>query len=175
MKTREQIYGREAAELLRLISSYHCVMRDQLVRMFPGKESKLNNLINHLLRQGRIFSNPERADVFFDSPDTEYDSDMISAIWICCDFAERVEYHCAGDYPVKLSFFSDGELYDVIVIPKGKEALVNCAIEVSEDDGKRIVVLEDIGQAEQINVPNIAAFCLVDQITGKTEYYTLEG
>ena len=38
MRNREQIYGQEAAELLRNITVYHCMRRDQLLRLYPGKE-----------------------------------------------------------------------------------------------------------------------------------------
>lgn len=38
MRNREQIYGQEAAGLLRNITVYHCIRRDQLLRLYPGKE-----------------------------------------------------------------------------------------------------------------------------------------
>ena len=34
MRNREQIYGQEAAELLRSITVYHCMRRDQLLRLY---------------------------------------------------------------------------------------------------------------------------------------------
>lgn len=33
MRNREQIYGQEAAELLRNITVYHCIRHDQLLRL----------------------------------------------------------------------------------------------------------------------------------------------
>ena len=41
MRNREQIYGQEAAELLRNITVYHCMRRDQLLRLYPGKEGAM--------------------------------------------------------------------------------------------------------------------------------------
>lgn len=37
MKTREQIYGKEATDILRNITTYHYIRHDQLLRFYPGK------------------------------------------------------------------------------------------------------------------------------------------
>lgn len=57
MRNREQIYGQEAAELLRNITVYHCMRRDQLLRLYPGKEGVIENLLRYLVKQQRIFYN----------------------------------------------------------------------------------------------------------------------
>ena len=49
MRNREQIYGQEAAELLRNITVYHCMRRDQLLRLYPGKEGVIENLLHYLV------------------------------------------------------------------------------------------------------------------------------
>ena len=38
MKTRAQIYEREAAALLRDVSMYHVLKEEQLLSLHPGKE-----------------------------------------------------------------------------------------------------------------------------------------
>ncbi len=174
MKTREQIYGKEAAEIIRCVSSFHCVRRDQLKRIFPESGDKLDILLTYLLRQERIYHAPDKADIFYDSPEMETDTEMLSAISVLCDFAERAEYFSVGEYPVKIFFFADGELYDVLVVPPGKEALVNCAAREQKEDSQCLVIVEDIEQAEKIDIPNIAAFCTVDVQSGEVEYYKLE-
>lgn len=58
MKTREQIYGKEAAALLRDITTYHCMKPGQILKLYPGKERQVENLLTHLTRQGRIFYDP---------------------------------------------------------------------------------------------------------------------
>lgn len=47
MRNREQIYGQEAAGLLRNITVYHCIRRDQLLRLYPGKEGVIENLLRY--------------------------------------------------------------------------------------------------------------------------------
>ena len=44
MRNREQIYGQEAARLLRNITVYHCIRHDQLLRLYPGKEGVIENI-----------------------------------------------------------------------------------------------------------------------------------
>ena len=60
MRNREQIYGQEAAELLRNITVYHCMRRDQLLCLYPGKEGVIENLLRYLVKQQRIFYNTDR-------------------------------------------------------------------------------------------------------------------
>ena len=56
MKTREQLYGKEAAGLLRDISNYHCIRREQVYRLYPDKDKAvMDNLLFYLTKQGRIF------------------------------------------------------------------------------------------------------------------------
>lgn len=41
MKTREQIYGQEAAGILRDVSMYRALTEMQLLKLYPHKESKI--------------------------------------------------------------------------------------------------------------------------------------
>ena len=54
MKTREQIYGQEAASILRDVAMYKALTEEQLLRLYPQKESKVKNLLAYLVRQGRL-------------------------------------------------------------------------------------------------------------------------
>ena len=64
MITREQIYGKEATEILRYVTTYHCIARNQLLRIYTDREKQIDNLLKYLLRQGRIFTSPNTADIF---------------------------------------------------------------------------------------------------------------
>ena len=77
MKTREQLYGKEAAGLLRDISSYHCIRREQVYRLYPDKDKAvMDNLLFYLTKQRRIFYD-QPADIFCDSPDLEVDRQIL--------------------------------------------------------------------------------------------------
>ena len=54
-KTREQIYRQEAASLLRDVTTYHCAKGEQLKRLYPGKEEKIEHLLGYLVKQGRVY------------------------------------------------------------------------------------------------------------------------
>ena len=54
IKTRAEIYGQEATELLRLISIYPGISGRQLCRFYPEREGKIKTLLAHLEKQGRI-------------------------------------------------------------------------------------------------------------------------
>lgn len=60
MKTREQIYGKEATDILRNITTYHYIRHDQLLRFYPGKEDKTENLLSFFVKQGRIFTDKNK-------------------------------------------------------------------------------------------------------------------
>ena len=51
MKTRAEIYSKEAADMLRNITTYHYMRHDQFLRLYPGKEEKIDNLLSFFLRQ----------------------------------------------------------------------------------------------------------------------------
>ena len=67
MITREQIYGKEATEILRYVTTYHCITRTHLLRIYPDREKQIDNLLKYLLRQGRIYTSPNTVDIFFDN------------------------------------------------------------------------------------------------------------
>ncbi|MDD4509469.1 MAG: DUF5697 family protein [Oscillospiraceae bacterium] len=173
MKTREQIYGQEAASLLRDITTYHCLRRAQLLRMYPGKEDKIINLLAYFVKQGRAFYH-EAADCYCDSADTVIDTEMLAALWVLADFMEQVEYHGADEMPVKLVFFADGEVYEVVCVPPDKAALMTHALVGKEDQiGKRLVIIELPEQIDTLNIPGAAAYCIVDA-EGRIQYFKKE-
>lgn len=51
MKTREQIYGQEAASILRDITMYRMLTKEQLLRLYPGKQNKVQNLLSFLTKR----------------------------------------------------------------------------------------------------------------------------
>ena len=174
MKTREEIYGQEAADLLRSISLYRVLTEKQLLRFYGGKEDKITNLLTHLLRQGRIFYDNTTA-AYYAEPRMIPDPGMTAALWVMLDFIDRIEYHSASDFPAKLIFFAAGEVFEVLHVPLGKEAMV-CHLwtqTVEEDPPRRIVVVESSEQIDAIDIPGVSGFCTVDA-DGQVSYFKKE-
>ena len=175
MKTREQIYRREAAEILRDITTYHYILHEQLLRLYPKKKRDvIDNLLTYLVRQGRIFYDSDR-DWYHDGTEANVDAEMLAAIWVLVDFIERTEYHSATDFPVKLLFFAEGETYDVVYISPDKEVLLEQALLKSgEENGKRILIVENTEQVEHLYIADVVAYCTVSE-AGEIRYYKQEG
>lgn len=170
MKTRADIYGQEATELLRIISLYPGLVQRQLEGFFPEKEGTvISSLLLHLKRQGRI--QPDNNAWFPYGKTQKSDSALIQSVWVLLDVIDRVEYHSPGDFPTKIIFFSNGEIYEIVYAAIGQEALVSHALmQRSRQDGRRIVLVEDSGQIPLLNFPNIAGFCTASS-TGQVLYY----
>lgn len=174
MKIREQIYSREATEILRDISTYHYIRHEQLLRLYPSKKRDvIENLLSYLVRQGRIFYESEN-DIYHDGTEAHPDSEMIAALWVLTDFIDQTEYHSAMDFPVKLLFIAGEETYEVAYIPTDKEMLMERALmQSSAEYGKRILIIEDTEQISQLNVSDVAAYCTVSD-AGEIQYYKQE-
>ena len=175
MKTRSDLYSKEAAELLRVVSEYKTLLTAQLYRLFPGKEGVIQTLLTYMVKQGRIYFNPEaeRYSINRDC-DTNPDPGTIAAFWVLLDFIDKAEYHFAGDFPVKLSFFADCEMYDVIYVPYGQEMVISHVLKGQpEEASRRIILIDGQEQIPEINIANTAGFCTVDA-DGGVHYYKLE-
>lgn len=171
IKTREEIYGQEAAELLRLISMYPGISGKQLCRFFPGRQEKIKTLLTHLGKQGRII--PARSGEYFlcGSELAVPDDGMMRAVWVLLDFIDRVEFHSPGDFPANIMFFSNGELYEIVYVANGQEVLISHVITRNREcGGKYIVLIDDPEQIEALDFPGISGFCTVDG-SGKVSYY----
>ena len=175
MKTREQIYGNEAADLLRNIAMYKTLTEEQACRFYPGKGEAIKNLLAYLSRQRRIYRNPQNSRVSADATcDAKVDAGMLAAVWVLLDFIESVEYHSVGEYPVKICFFAGGELYEIIHVPQGQEVMMNHALAGSRDaPARRIIVVDNPEQIGAIHIPDVSGFCSVGA-GGNAQYYTLE-
>ena len=170
MKTRGDLYSKEAAELLRVISDYKVLMTEQVLRLFPGREEKTKTIINTLRQQKRLWVSPNGKMVMA-TENAESSPATIKAFRVLSDFIDRVEYHCTGTYPVTLSFFLDAEFYEVIFVPVEQETLICHALSgKSEDMGKRIVIVEDAEQIERLNIPGVSGYCTVTD-KGTIQYY----
>lgn len=171
MKTRADIYRQEATELLRLISLYPGIMQSQLAGFFPDKDSTvITGLLSHLRRQGRVEQRSSSGWFSYGSP-FQTDCGLIQSVWVLLDMISRVEYHSPGDFPAKIIFFSNGELYEIVYAAAGREILVSHALkQETRQESRRIVLVEDTEQIPRLDFPNIVGFCTVSP-SGQVQYY----
>ena len=115
---------------------------------------------------GLYFPAPGRPD--------HIDFGLLAAVWVLVDFIDRVEYHSVGDFPAKLIFIADSEVYEVVHMEAGREALLSQVMGRKEEKPSHYLVLVD--SPEQINgleLPNVCGYCTVAP-NGTVEYYQKE-
>lgn len=171
MKTRDEIYGNEAAALLRIVSTYHALTYEQILRSFSRKPESIRNLLTNLLKQGRIFYDSEK-ELICDSPASADAPDygQIAAYWVLLDFGNPLIYHTSGEFPVTINCFANNEEYEIIYVQRGQELLINHILSKAKETVNRLLVVDSPEQARQIQIPNVTAFCTVDS-AGKVSYY----
>ena len=174
MKNRAAIYQREAAEMLHNISLYPGLTEEQLFRFFPEKEATAKVLLSHMLKEGRIFYSKNGRYYANREAQNGADKDLSRCVWVLLDFIDQVEYHTVGEFPAAILCFTNGELYEIVPIPQGKETMI-CQLlrQPQKDAGKRIVVVEDTSQIELLDIPQAAGFCTVAE-DGAVSYYKKE-
>lgn len=173
MKTREQIYGQEAASILRDITMYRVLTEEQLFRLYPGKQNKVRNLLSYLTRQGRILHQEHYYAAASEALD-EIDRWLLAAVWVLIDFIDQVEYHSTGDFPAKIIFFANNEVYEIIHVEAGKEAMISQVLAAyAENPSRYLLMVDNLEQIEQLDIPNTSGFCTVT-LEGEVQYYQRE-
>ena len=89
MKTRAEIYGNEAAALLRIVTMYPGLNMQQLLCFHPDKEEIIKTLLSHLQKQGRIFQT-DTGGYFPSGWAAKSDNSLIRAAWVLLDFIGQV-------------------------------------------------------------------------------------
>ena len=159
--------------LLRDISMYKVLTEGQVLRLYPGKEDKVRNLLAFFVRQGRIWL---VNGCYCAAPDSMDDMDrgLFAAVWVLADFIDRVEFHSVGDYLAKIIFFADGEVYEIIHAAQGKEVLLSHVLAVpGEQPSRYLVLVDDPSQIPELNFPNVNGYCTVSR-EGEVQYFKKE-
>jgi len=174
-KTRAEQYRMEAASLLRDVSMYRCLTKEQIYGLYPGKETVVKNLLTYLEKQGRIV---RVGGYYCDSPESAEDIDrgLMAAVWVLIDFMEQVEYHATANYPAKIVFCAAGEVYEIIHAGIGKEALISYIVserEKGENATKFLVLVDKPEQIDELQADNAVGYCTVTP-EGKVQYYRKE-
>ncbi len=173
MKTRTQLYGQEATGLLRDITMYRVLTEEQIFRLHPGPREKIQNLLTYLTKQGRLRLCGEYYCAAAECAEN-IDRGLLAAVWVLTDFIDRVEYHSIGDFPTKVIFFADGEVYEVIHAAQGKETLVSHVLsDPGEHPSKYLVLVDEPAQIEELQIPGACGYCTVSP-TGEVQYYQRE-
>lgn len=173
MKKRTELNHPEASSLLRDITMYRALTMEQILRLHPGRKESVQRLLAYFVQQHRVWlvdglycAAPECA--------AQADKGLMDAVWVLTDFIDRVEFHSVGDYPAKIIFFADGQVYEIIHASYGKEALVNYLLAAQKEPASRCIVLvDDISQICELDGFNVSGYCTVSS-EGVVQYYKKE-
>ena len=171
MNTRAGLYANEAVKLLDTVSAYTTLYTQQLLRLFPaGKADTIRTLLRRFAKERRLYLSKDETVVSAD-PKFPLNDGLIRAFWVLLDFIDRAGFHVPGVFPALISFFAGEELYDILHIPWGQEAMIRAAIPRRENNPpKRILLLDDLSQMPALHIPNTAGYCLASR-DGKVTYY----
>lgn len=152
---------------------YHALTEAQLLGLYPKKRAKITNLLSFLVRQGRIFQDEHGVYTASQQPQ-EPDHGMSAALWVLIDFIDRVDYHSSSDFPSKIIFLAENEVYEIVYVAYGQETLVSHILSTRDKDPPHYIILVDNPeQIISIDIPNVSGFCTVTQ-DGQVQYYQKE-
>ena len=173
MKTRDQIYEKEALGLLRNLSMYHCLTKDQIIGLFPEKGKQMDNILTYMEYHRRVWRDGER---YYPSQEDHKQPErgLNAAIWVLIDFIRKVEFHSIGEYPTQIIFFAYHSIYEIVYAEPGREALISQLLYAArEQESNYLVIVEKREQIHRIAAPNINAYCTVSE-NGDVQYYKKE-
>lgn len=170
----QMIQNQHLLEINQILSMYQTVSFVQLCRFFKElPEVTVQAMVKRMKKQGRI-TYDYQTGIIRHSGIKEHNKEVISALWILLDFFSNVTYHTVSNFPAILTFYTDGDGFDVISIPCGKETLYNNALTEQQEGNKRLIIIQEISQIQKVNLLQIAAFCLVSE-DGRIQYYEKQG
>lgn len=168
------IHNQHLSEMNQILSLYQVLHISQLYCFFPKlPEATVTTLVKRMTKQDRI-SYEWRTGIIRRTGADDKKDEIISALWVMLDFFPAVTFHTIGNFPSMLTFYTEGEGYDVISVPPEKELLYRQALPEQPGGNKRLVVIQDTGQIRKIDFPQIAAYCLVSE-DGRIQYFKKQG
>ena len=166
---------KETKAIIRVLSDYRALTREQVLRMFPKKNEIVQNIVARLVKQKRIIYDEKTKMLSYGTELKEQpDINLIKAFWVLLDLYDTVEFHYPSQYPAQIAFFMDAKLYEIIKADYGKETVINHLLSLqSEGSPERIIMVDNEEQIAEITADNILCFCIVGD-KGEIEYFKFE-
>ncbi len=153
---------------MNVISLYKSLKLEQILNIYENKENA-RHATNTLIKSRRVFYFPETDIVSSIQDEKQVSNKLIQSFWVLLDFIQKAEFHSISDFPIQIIFFKDNELYEIVYVALGEENLINSILNKSNEDGKRLVIVESKEQIPKINIKNTLCFCQVNE--DKVSYF----
>lgn len=174
LRGAEEHYA-DVKKMREFISEYKTVKIEQFDKYLYDKEQRIKNIIRRrLVSQDLMFVVDGMCSV---KPDWQhyYDRAMIKALWVMLDFCEEIDYNSPQEYPTKIRFSKNGEVFDVCVAERGTESELNVYYKnFANETHNYLVVVDEQSQMSKLTFNGIVAFCIVGE-DGNVDYYRNEG
>lgn len=168
------IQNQHLSEMNHFITMYQALPLPQLRSLFHElPEATVLSLIKKLEKLGLVTYDIQTGIIKLPAM-KKANPGIIAAVWVLLDFLSDVTYHTISSFPAVLSFYTEGDGYDVIFIPIDKESLYNHALPEQTEGNKRLVIIQDICQLQKIDFPQISAFCRISD-DGQVQYFKKQG
>lgn len=176
MENKQRAVEREVKEL---IQKYNTLYKSQLYAFFAkdGREQFVGRALKTLEKEREIYVNQERKLVA--ANETSYaarEYGTLQSVWALLGIMDqkKVEEHFLAsreEYPVRIVFVGDGEIYDILYVSEAEVSVTNSLFARKRIDGcGHIVVVENPEDIPEIRIPDVVGFCTVKE-DGEVGYY----
>ena len=167
------------AETRELVQKYHVLEKAQIYAYFAldGRDHFVGKAFKALEKERQIYVHPE-LDLVAASEETIADKDLgtMKAVWVLLDVRKKkqVEEHFPAskeEYPVRIVFYGEGEIFDILYISEAEVTVVNNLFSRKVIDScGHIIVVENPDYISAIHIANVIGYCVVKE-GGEVEYY----
>ena len=176
MENKQKAVEREVKEL---IQRYNALYKSQSYEFFAkdGREQFVGKALKALEKGRDIYINQEtRLIAVNEESYGARDYGTLQCVWALLGIMDqkKVEQHFLAsreEYPVRIVFVGDGEIYDILYVSEADVGITNHLFRRKGIDGcGHIVVVEDPESIPDIQIPEAVGFCTVGE-DGKVGYY----
>ena len=138
--------------LLKWLSQYGTMTREQAIRMLRKPEQTAKKIIRNLIREQRIAELYKGEYLAMDEL-CKVNNKTVLAIWVLLQFIDKINPmdHYPATHPSQLFFLKENVGYEVVVLFEGEESLA-MLLQPSEDV-KYIIVVENVGMIVRVPIP----------------------
>lgn len=167
------------AETRELVQKYHVLEKAQIYVYFAldGRDHFVGKAFKALEKERQVFIHPE-LEVVAASEEAIAAKDLgtMKAVWVLVDVMKKkqVEEHFPAskeEYPVRIVFYGEGEIFDILYISEAEVTVVNNLFSRKKIDScGHIIVVENPDYISAIHIADVIGYCVVKE-GGEVEYY----
>lgn len=141
--------------ILRWLSEYGLLERQQLQHLLYGKSERSMNGIFRNLKRGRYITEIENGNYLALDRYCEPQQRMVTAVWVLLQFVEQIapDAHRQADTPAQIFFLKDKTAYEIVVLHEGEDHLVRLL--QPKPDMKYILVVPNMAFAASLLLPDV--------------------